>query len=136
MTGTNELYRKEIDKKITNITYNDGGVIMDFGIEKIILEDYHEGDCCEHVYADWTQMKYYLEDLKTDVVIKEFIICGVKDIGLLLCFYFDWEKSIKIFIPCYNEQNGYYSDELELKINDSNKQQIINITEYKEDNID
>jgi hypothetical protein len=44
MTGTNELYRKEIDKKITNITYNDGGVIMDFGIEKIILEDYHEGD--------------------------------------------------------------------------------------------
>lgn len=36
----------------------------------------------------------------------------------------------KFFVPCYNEQNGYYNDNLELILN-----QILDITTCKKDDI-
>lgn len=41
----------------------------------------------------------------------------------------------KFFVPCYNEQNGYYSDKLELILHKNNETEKIDITDFVEDNI-
>jgi hypothetical protein len=88
------------------------------------IEAFHSQDCCEHVYADFKQ----LED--TDVFdhdFKDLSIEGVKDSGFRLEGY---------FIPCYNEQNGYYSDDLKLVIKQNGKDTDVDITDFVEDRID
>lgn len=69
------------------------------------IESYHDQDCCEHVYADFEQL------LTTTIMDEEFTnedlqqIRPIEDAGLKLKTY---------LIPCYNEQNGYYSSDLTL----------------------
>ena len=104
-------------KKITdeNILFDDG--------TKIISE--HNQDCCENVYADFKQLK------DTDILSKDFKkieIEGVKDSGIRLNGY---------FIPCYNEQNGYYGSDLEIIIKYPNGDKLTkDISEFVEDRID
>jgi hypothetical protein len=65
---------------------------------------YHEQDCCEHVYADFDQ----IDSLAYDYTFTEPLIFEeVEDFG----FRFG-NPGIMVGIPCYNEQNGYYSSEL------------------------
>ncbi len=67
-----------------------------------VIEDEHEQDCCENVYADFNQLE------GTDVLEHDFKtldIEGVKDSGFRIDGY---------FIPCYNQQNGYYSGDLSI----------------------
>lgn len=79
--------------------------IDDDGIEfadgTTIIDD-HEQDCCESVYADWG----YLKD---EVAIGESLNIGafekVADKGFRIGGY---------FVPCYDYQNGYYSNNLTL----------------------
>lgn len=91
------------------------------------VEDIHEQDCCERVYADWNQLK------DTDVMSHEFNdqleIEGVEGYGFRIEGY---------FIPCYNQQNGYYGSDLilEIKKKDSNKKVVIDVSEFVEDQID
>lgn len=100
----------------TGITFDNGTTI----------EDIHNQDCCEHVYADWKQLA------DTDVLSHEFRdirITGVKEAGFRLNGY---------FIPCYNSQNGYYGSDLRLEIKypDKKTKKVIDISEYVEDQID
>jgi len=77
-----------------------GGILFDDGTGLI---DYHEQDCCEHVYADFS-------NLDSDILNHEF-----KNINLQEASKgFRFGDSRKYFVPCYNEQNGYYSDYLEI----------------------
>jgi hypothetical protein len=113
----------------------DKGVILKFGEKEIKLESYHDQDCCEHVYADFGIIKHYLKQLITDY--KQLVIKKVPEMGILLHFVASYSNDEKIFIPCYNEQNGYYSDKLSLiiTINPSMGPETIklDITDCKQD---
>ena len=78
----------------------DAAIIFDNG-NKITYK--HERDCCEYNYMD-------LESLSNDVYINEdfdpeLIFKPIEDLG----FSFG-NPGKMIFIPCYSEQNGYYTD--------------------------
>lgn len=75
-----------------------------------ILVTAHEQDCCEHTYADFTQ----LEDLVKDYTFTPLynLLCIEKCKG---GFRFGDEKRM-FFVPCYSMQNGAYSNKLEVFI--------------------
>lgn len=86
--------------------------------EKEILFDngnlityFHYQDCCETNFADFSVLNenniYYDHNFDTKLQF-EF----VEDEG----FTFGDEVA-KIFIPCYSEQNGYYSTDIEIHYN-------------------
>lgn len=70
----------------------------------------HEQDCCEHNWADFEQLddiaRYYPFD--TDALIFE----AVEGAG----FRFG-NKNNLFFIPCYSDQNGYYTDRICIYLN-------------------
>lgn len=66
------------------------------------IECLHYQDCCENVYADFKQLKDTTFE-STD--FKNIVISGVRHSGIKINGY---------FIPCYNEQNGYYNSDLEI----------------------
>ncbi len=97
---------------------------------------YHGQDCCEHVYADFSVFDYFLEAINkhgvTGLQIKK-----VKDIGFIMFFHnkkFDTKK-IGVVVGCYNEQNGYYANDLTLTINENGNTISIDISDSVEDNI-
>lgn len=117
---------------------NDKNIVFDNGY---ILKYYHEQDCCECVYADFKVLKDYNVSTKTgktinikDVDFNENLIDlieGIKDLG------FNMVSKIreKFFVPCYNEQNGYYNDELELYLKKEKGVEKLDITNYVKDDI-
>ncbi len=106
--------------KVKKIT--EAGIVFDNGIR---INDHHDQDCCEHVYADWKQIDDDFKDKELD----EIKIEGVKNSGFRLNGY---------FVPCYNEQNGYYGDDLRLEITypDNRAKKVIDITEFVEDRLE
>ena len=42
----------------------------------------------------------------------------------------------KFFVPCYNEQNGYYLNELELILYKQGNKETLNITDFVKDILD
>lgn len=86
------------------------------------IEAHHEQDCCEEVYADWQQLAdtgIYEEEFK------HIEICGREGFGISI--------NGKYGVPCYNIQNGYYSDELKLVIKTSdNSKAEIDISNFTE----
>lgn len=67
----------------------------------------HEQDCCEHVWADFNA----IESLAWYTNFEEFNIEVVEGSGFRLNGF---------FVPCYDEQNGYYSSNLSIYFKDSN----------------
>lgn len=100
-----------IDEKIV---FDDGSTV----------EDFHEQDCCEHVYADFSQLA------DTNIMEREFDdiqIEGVESSGFRINGY---------FVPCYDEQNGYYSGMLSLIIKQVGKpEKKIDISNFVEEHI-
>lgn len=82
------------------------GIVFDNG-NVLIYEHYQ--DCCEEVYADWEYLKdecgIYDADF-TDIDIEP-----VEHKGIRIC-----GKHRSFFVPCYNIQNGYYSDKLDIRL--------------------
>lgn len=82
----------------------------------------HYQDCCEHVYADFKQLK------DTNIMMEDFDEIKIEKVlgsGFKIGAY---------FVPCYNSQNGYYNSDLSLAISKPGKEdQIINITGCTED---
>lgn len=116
-------------EKLNQFKIEDEVLILDFDKQKITLESVHERDCCESVYAEWEAISDY-----SRIIGKKYeslTIKGVEGEGLLLCF-----DNEKVFIPCYNEQNGYYSDDLSIIIKHNGRTEEIDIYEYKKDNIE
>lgn len=70
----------------------------------------HEQDCCEYNYADFE----YLTD-ECGVMSYDFDtdlqFCGIENSG----FSFG-DNHKKFFVPCYSEQNGYYTDQIDIYI--------------------
>lgn len=104
--------------KIVEIVEEDK-IVFDNGYT---LEQYHSQDCCEHVYADFNVLDNYnlstvtgknidIRDIDFEERI-ENLIQPVQSAG------FNMVSKIgeKFFVPCYNEQNGYYSSDLELTL--------------------
>ena len=132
---TIETIELKKESKVKFEFLNDGdGVKIIFDEDVIILNGEHNQDCCEHVYADFKTLKDYLPQLKE--IYKKLIIKGVPEMGIMLCFEPDYGHTEKVFIPCYNDQNGYYSSDLELVIKHNDLSKKVDISEYKEDNID
>src|SRR3990167_409703 len=88
---------------------------LEFGEEIVELSYSHPQGCCEKVWADFEIFNYYKNQLDNFYIGLK--IKSVPEMGILVCL--DWEYDCnedKIFIPCYNEQNGYYSNDLILKV--------------------
>lgn len=91
-------------QKIQNDKYNNLELIFTNG-KKITY--YHCQDCCEDVYAAFDE----IEEVAMEHEFHEPLIFeSVKDYG----FRFG-NKEYMVSVPCYNIQNGYYSDDLEIK---------------------
>lgn len=75
------------------------------------VEASHSPDWCEHNYADWSS----LDD--TDFYDRDFddIIIGKYDYGFHINGY---------PINCYSEQNGYYSNDLDVELFDTQGKKI------------
>lgn len=89
--------------KIKEITYDH--ILFDTG-DCITFEHYQ--DCCENVYADFEQ----LDDIARNYDFKELLFESVSNHGFLL-----GDKKRSFFIPCYNEQNGYYDGNISILLN-------------------
>lgn len=85
----------------TEIIFDNGNVITYF----------HDPDCCEMNWADFSVLNknniYYDHDFDTDLQFK-FIDEGGFTFG---------DETAKIFIPCYSDQNGWYSTDIEILYN-------------------
>lgn len=127
--------------KIVEIVEEDK-IVFDNGYT---LEQYHSQDCCEHVYADFNVLDNYnlstvtgkninIRDIDFEERI-ENLIQPVQSAG------FNMVSKIgeKFFVPCYNEQNGYYSSDLELTLHRTvafgNVEEKIDITDCVKDEI-
>lgn len=118
---------------------NEKNIIFDNGYK---LEYYHEQDCCEMVYADFEVLKSYNVSTKTgkNIKIEEIdfsenlkeIAVGVEKMG----FNMISKIGEKFFIPCYNDQNGYYSSDLELILYKEKTKEIMDISEFVKDILD
>ena len=108
-------------------------IIFDNGY---VLEYYHDQDCCERVYAEFEAIKNYNVSTKTGKMInlKEIEFCeifdelieGIKKMGFNLVS----KIGEKFFVPCYNEQYGYYSSDLTLILNKGNQKEEKDITDF------
>lgn len=90
--------------KITTVT--DEAICFD---NNTAITFHHFEDCCEWNYADFLQ----LDDIARDYDFEESLrFESVEGSG----FRFGDSKQM-FFIPCYSEQNGYYSSDLEIYYN-------------------
>ena len=68
----------------------------------------HDADCCEWNYADFSILTpntvNYDYDFSPNLEFK-----FIEDLGFCFGSNDRW-----IFIPCYSEQNGYYTDEIDI----------------------
>lgn len=80
---------------------------------------YHEPDCSEYNYADFTWLTPnvygYYHNFDENLQFEKIDNAG---------FIFKDDK-VRIFIPCYSVQNGYYSDDVEIRYNGINVLNVI-----------
>ena len=87
--------------KITNesILFSDGSMIT-FD---------HDQECCEYNYADFNQ----LDDLARNYTFRgKMFFEAVENSG----FKFGDSRRM-FFVPCYSDQNGYYTNEIDIYYN-------------------
>ena len=74
----------------------------------------HDQDCCENNYADFNQLDntgIWSEEFDEDLIIDT-----IDDEG----FRIRAKSGYWYFVPCYSEQNGYYSNDLIVSLVDNN----------------
>ena len=127
-----ELSTGEVDERVVNYEIEKTKIVSCVNgfvtsglmrINNIIIEDYHEQDCCEHVYADFSALEdtTFFDELKgKNLTAKEVAnnIELVEGNGFRIFGY---------FVPCYNVQDGYYSDNLTLIITEEHEKNKIKI---------
>lgn len=69
----------------------------------------HDADCCEWNYADFAQLDDVAKDYDFD---ENLIFEKIEKAG----FRFGDTRQM-FFVPCYSEQNGYYSFNLDIFFN-------------------
>lgn len=70
----------------------------------------HWQDCLENNYADFVQLEESALNYDFDTNNMKFE--SVNNVG------FRFGNNYMFFIPCYSEQNGYYTTELDIYLND------------------
>ena len=87
--------------KITKVTEDE--ILFDNGKD---ISYNHAQECCEHNYADFEQLDDLARDYDFDenLMFEEVEGCG---------FRFG-DKRQMFFVPCYSEQNGYYSSDVDI----------------------
>lgn len=118
-------------------------IIFDSGT---ILKYEHEQDCCEQVFADFEVLKDYnalgknadktIFDVDFDeTATRMFANIDLVDGEGFKIRYTDGDFEGSVFVPCYNQQNGYYASDLVLVYIDGNEKSIINISDCVKDDI-
>ena len=69
----------------------------------------HDQDCCEWNHADFSQIDDLAKDHNFDENLKFEAVEGSG-------FRFG-DNQLMVFVPCYSEQNGYYTEELDIYYN-------------------
>lgn len=92
--------------KIKNVYTN----YIEFDDGSTITYD-HRQDCCEHNYADFSQ----LEDLALNYNFTrdQLVFESIRGVG----FRFGDNPLAMFFVPCYSSQNGYYTSSIEIYYN-------------------
>ena len=72
----------------------------------------HDQDCCEYNYADCEQIDDLARDY--DFNTSKLMIETIDGSG----FRFGDRPERMFFVPCYSNQNGYYSDDINVYLND------------------
>ena len=124
--------------KIANIT--DEIITFDNGA---MLTFEHDQDCCERVYADFEYLQIIpeIKDVEFSPPAETLteLIRVVDDLGFLLmgekCRYADGSRR-KYLVPCYNEQNGYYSDNLTLIYRNGDIEMKLDVSQSVQDFFD
>lgn len=79
----------------------------------------HDQECCECNYADFSVLENYKNLL--DKEWDDFTVGPIDGTGIMLTLIGHNEFGIPItpgiLIPCYSEQNGYYSANLDISVN-------------------
>ena len=92
---------------------DDSAITFDNGMD--ITFD-HVADCCEYNYAAFKEV----DDLAKNFEFSENLIFErVNDCG----FRFGNNFQNMVFVPCYSNQNGYYSSDVDIYYNDK---QVLN----------
>lgn len=93
------------DREITITSVTHKGITFS---NEYFMYSYHEPDCSEYNYADWEQ----LDDLARGYTFKgKLLFEPVPGAG----FRFGDSRRM-FFVPCYSEQNGYYSCNIDIYI--------------------
>ena len=87
------------------IKVTDEAIIFDNGCE--ITYD-HDQDCCEYNWADFSVLTPDVINYDYDFP-KNLKFRGVAEAGFKFGCPGHW-----IFIPCYSDQNGYYSSDIDI----------------------
>jgi hypothetical protein len=98
--------------KIVEVTHE----YIEFDNGSMITFD-HVQDCCEHNYADFKQIEEQALETEFD---EELIFEAVEGSG----FRFGSKGTPMFFVPCYSEQSGYYSFDVEIYYNGK---QVLNL---------
>lgn len=93
---------KEINEN--EIVFDNGNTIT-FG---------HEQDCCERNYADFQQIDDIARGWKFD---ENLDFEAIENAG----FRFGNLPNKMVFVPCYSDQNGYYSSDIQIYYNNIQK---------------
>lgn len=91
--------------KIKEITENH--ILFDDG--SIITFDHYQ-ECCEYNYADFEQIDDIARSYDYDT--SNLMFESVDNSG----FRFG-DNGMMFFVPCYSEQNGYYTDDIDIYLN-------------------
>jgi hypothetical protein len=90
----------------------------------IYIDAIHHQSCCEDVYADFSALEDtdFQQQMNKIKPTFEQVVSSIEklDYGFRVMGY---------FIPCYNIQNGYYSNNLELQITENNKKFELDISD-------
>lgn len=70
----------------------------------------HDQDCCENNYADFSV-------IKNDVFINHDFDKDLKFVFVDQLGFTFGDDDVRIFVPCYSEQNGYYTTDLNILYN-------------------
>ena len=102
-------WRNNKNYRIKEITEDKFGEQMVIFTNGDVLSYDHEQDCCEHNYADFAQL---------DDLARNYQFIGPLEFEIVDGSGFRFGDSRRtFFVPCYSEQNGYYSSYLEIYLN-------------------
>lgn len=120
LVGTDKLLSVVVNDSGAQLTFENSGVM--------VIKDYHEQDCCEHVWADMDTFDLYARQI-IDKEYDKVIILPVQEMGFIVWLHHPYQNGEKVLVPCYNSQNGYYSSSLELQVAFNEAQHTFDISE-------